>query len=70
MKQLFETEEEAITWIYKNMALAIKPQHEDKTTLVYPFIHAYAHKQVVEHLAKQLFKHQQEKLKQNNNEQN
>ena len=63
MKKLFKTEEEAITWVYRNIALAIKPKHKDKTMLIFPFISAYAHKQVVEHLAEQLFKYQQETIK-------
>jgi len=62
--KLFNTEEEAIAWVYRNIALAIRPKHEDKTKLVFPFISAHAHKQVVEHLAKQLFKHQQETFNQ------
>jgi hypothetical protein len=63
MEKLFKTEEETITWVYRNIALAIKPKHKDKTKLVFPFISAYAHKQVVEHLGEQLFKYQQETIK-------
>jgi hypothetical protein len=60
MKQLFKTEEEAIAWVYMNVPLAIEPTKKAKTFLVFPFTSANAHKQVVEHLAKQLYKHQQE----------
>ena len=64
MKQLFESEEEAITWVGMNIPIAIKPKNKAKTTLEFPFTSTYAHEQVVEHLGKQLFKHQQEILKQ------
>jgi hypothetical protein len=43
-----------------NVPLAIEPIKKAKTFLVFPFTSAHAHKQVVEHLAKQLYKHQQE----------
>ena len=60
MKQLFNSEEEAVAWLYMNVPLAIEPTKKAKTFLVFPFTSAHAHKQVVEHLGKQLFKHQQE----------
>jgi hypothetical protein len=59
MKQLFNSEEEAIKWVCMNIPLAIEPTKKAKTFLVFPFTSAHAHKQVVEHLAKQLYKHQQ-----------
>jgi ABC-type uncharacterized transport system involved in gliding motility auxiliary subunit len=62
MKQLFKSEEDAIAWVASNIALAIK--HKKKTDYVIkfvnPFTSANAHKQVVEHLGKQLYKHQQQ----------
>jgi hypothetical protein len=63
MQKLFKTEEDAITWVGMNIALAIKPKNKAKTMLIFPFISAHAHKQVVEHLAEQLFKYQQETIK-------
>ena len=63
MAKLFKSQEEAVTWIYRNIAIAVRPKHEDKTKLVFPFISAYSHKQVVENLAKELFKYQEETFK-------
>jgi hypothetical protein len=60
VEPLFESEDEAITWLYMNVPLAIEPTKKAKTFLVFPFTSAHAHKQVVEHLGEQLFKHQQE----------
>jgi hypothetical protein len=61
---LFETEEDAIYWVYKNMALAIKQKNNPPNApLIFIFTSDYAYLQVVEHLGQQLFKHQQEKYK-------
>jgi hypothetical protein len=60
MKQLFATEHDAIKWVGMNIAFAVKPKNYTKAQFVYPFVSNYAHTQVVEHLGKQLFKHQQE----------
>ena len=57
--KLFATENDAIKWVASNIALAIKPKKKAKTVFVYPFNSVYAHIQVVEHLGKELFKHQQ-----------
>jgi len=62
MKQLFNSEEEAIAWVGMNIPIAIKPKNKAKMTLEDPFSSYYAHVQVVEHLGKELFKHQQETL--------
>jgi len=64
MKKLFASEEEAIAWVYMNVPLAIEPTKKAKTLLVFPFTSAQAHKQVVENLAKQLYKLQQETINQ------
>lgn len=63
---LFKSEEEAIKWVGMNIALAITPKNKAKTLLVSPFTSAHAHSVVVENLGKQLFKHQQESI--NNNQ--
>jgi hypothetical protein len=61
MKQLFKTEDEAIKWVASNIALAIKPKKKtDSIKFVYPFRSVDAHIQIVEHLGKQLYKHQQQ----------
>jgi len=62
--KLFNTEEEAITWVASNIALAIKPKKKAKTMFVYPFRSVDAHIVIVEHLGKELFKHQEEILNQ------
>ena len=62
--KLFETERDAIHWVASNIALAIKPKKKAKTILVNPFTSVDAHIQVVENLGKELFKFQQEKIKQ------
>ena len=59
MKQLFESEEQAINWVYLNIALAIKPKKKAKTMLIFPFTSNNALMQVIEHLGQELFKHQQ-----------
>ena len=59
MAQTFKSEEEAIAWVGMNIAFAVKPKNYTKAQFVYPFVSNYAHTQVVEHLGKQLFKHQQ-----------
>jgi len=61
---IFDSEEEVITWLYMNVPLAIEPTKKAKTFLVFPFTSAHAHKQVVEHLGKQLYKLQQETFNQ------
>ncbi len=58
--KLFNTEEEAIKWVGLNIALMIKPKREAKTVFVNPFTSADAFIQVVEHLGKKLFKHQEQ----------
>ena len=60
--KLFNTEEEAITWVGRNIALAIQPMDKTKTMYLFPYISHHAHKIVVEGLGKELFKHQQETL--------
>ena len=62
MKQLFNTEEEAITWVGMNIALAIISKNKAKTLLVSPFTSAHAHSVVVENLGRELFKYQQEEI--------
>ena len=59
--KLFDTEEEAIKWVGLNIALMTKPKNKAKTKFVSPFSSFNAHKQVVEHLGKELFKLQQTK---------
>lgn len=61
--KLFETEDDAIKWVASNIALAIKPKKKAKTLYVYPFTSVHAHVVIVEHLGKELFKYQQEKIK-------
>jgi hypothetical protein len=58
--KLFNTEEEAIKWVYSNIALAIQPKNKSKTMYIFPYISHHAHKIVVEALGKELFKHQKE----------
>jgi hypothetical protein len=60
MKQLFESEEEAIAWVASHIALAIQPKDKTKTMYLFPYISHHAHKIVVEGLGKELYKHQQE----------
>ena len=62
MKQLFATEHDAIKWVASNIALAIKPKKKIDNVIkfVNPFTSVHAHIQIVEHLGKQLYKHQQE----------
>ena len=62
MKQLFNSEEDAIIWVGMNIPLAIKPKKKIDYIIkfVNPFSSIYAHTQVVEHLGKELYKHQQE----------
>ena len=60
MKQLFSSEDEAIKWVAMNIPFVVKPKKYTKAQFVYPFVTNYAHTQVVEHLGKQLYKHQQE----------
>jgi hypothetical protein len=61
IEPLFESEQDAINWVRMNIAFAVKPKNYAKAQFVYPFVSNYAHTQVVEHLGKQLFKHQQTK---------
>jgi len=60
--KLFNSEEETIAWVYRNIALAIQPKDKSKTMYLFPYISHYAHKIVVEGLGKELYKHQQETL--------
>jgi len=62
--KLFNTEEEAIAWVGRNIALVITPKKKTDYTIkfVYPFRSVDAHVKIVEHLGKQLFKYQQETL--------
>jgi hypothetical protein len=59
MKQLFKSEEEAINWVYLNIPFVVLPKKKAKTMLVCAFSSVNAHFQVIEHLGKQLYKHQQ-----------
>jgi hypothetical protein len=61
MKQLFESEEEAIKWVGLNIALMIKPKKKAKTIFINPFSSSDAYIQVIEDLGKKIFKHQQTK---------
>jgi hypothetical protein len=62
IEPIFKSEDEAIAWVGRNIALAIQPKNKTKTMYIFPYISSYAHKVVVESLGKELFKHQQETL--------
>lgn len=64
MRQLFKTEEDAIKWVSRNIAFAIKPKRKAKTKLIYPFTSIHSADEVVNHLGKDLFNYQREQLKQ------
>ncbi|MFY8160500.1 MAG: hypothetical protein ACOVNU_04160 [Candidatus Kapaibacteriota bacterium] len=61
--KLFETEDDAITWVASNIALGVEPKKKAKTQFVSPYTSTHAHIIVVKHLGKELFKYQQEKIK-------
>jgi len=57
--KLFKSEGEALQWLLSNTPLAIKPKKKAKTMLVSPFTSFNAFEEVCKHLAKELYKHQE-----------
>ena len=58
--KLFNSEEDAIKWVFLNIPLVVQAKKKSsKFPLIFPYISANAYQQIVEHLGKQLFKHQQ-----------
>lgn len=61
LKHMFKTEAEAIEFIDLHIPFAIKAKSKHaKSLLVSPFTSQHAHRSVVEHLGKKLFKHSKE----------